>query len=329
MDAPRRRPPVSFSVDEVIGALFVGILGREPDREGRATYMGILEQSPAALSSVVDSLFNSEERRGTSFSPAEVMNALYTAALGRSPDEAGQATYLGWIADPSPKALQRIAVALFNSPEHQNRLLPVNLAEQVLIDHSPSGEFVALLQHLVARSYGRGLMVEVGLAVPSASYSIDFLRLSGWRGILIEHSPDLRAAIESRFSGLDFRLVQARVLNTELEEESAESLALRSAPIDMAKLSKKNTALVRLASVLAEVGAPTNFEILAVSGAYNTADVINDLLETSDYRPAFIIVGLQAPQIWTTFTNVGLSPRVEQLYEVASATSLSIILARR
>ncbi len=41
---------VSFSADVVLEALYHGLLGREPDPDGRATYMRILEESPAALS---------------------------------------------------------------------------------------------------------------------------------------------------------------------------------------------------------------------------------------------------------------------------------------
>ena len=213
---------VSFSADAVLEALYYGLLGREPDAEGRATYMRVLEESPAALSGVVNSLFNSEERKGTSFSPEEVMNALYIAALGRPPDAEGRAIYSSWIkADPSAKAIQRIAAALFNSPEHQNRLLPADVAGQVLIDHSPDGEFLALLRQLVTGTDRQGLLVEVGLPTPSASFSIDFLKLSGWRGILIEPSPELRPSIELRFSGLNFELVQARVLETEDDRRRA------------------------------------------------------------------------------------------------------------
>lgn len=318
---------VSFSADAVIEALYHGLLGREPDPEGRASYIRLLEDTPAALSAVVDALFNCEERRGTSFSPEEVMNALYVAAVGRAPDAEGRATYLGWIqADPSAKAIERIAAALFNSREHQNRLLPRYVAGQVLVDHSPNGEFLALLRHIVTGTDRQGLLVEVGLPKPSASFSIDFLKLSGWRGILIEPSPELRFSIESRFSGLNFQLVQARVLDTDEETPAREDPALRS--IGLTTLERRS-ALVRLAAVLSKAGVASDFEILAVSGAPNTADVVNDMVEASDYRPAFLIVGLEPPGNWTTFSELGLHETVEQSYKVVSSMRRSMILALR
>ncbi len=257
------------------------------------------------------------------------MNALYVAALGRPPDAEGRATYSNWVqADPSAKAIQRIAAALFNSPEHQNRLLPADVAGQVLIDHSPDGEFLALVRQLVTGTDRQSLLVEVGLPTPSASFSIDFLKLSGWRGILIEPSSELRFSIESRFSGLNFELVQARVLDTDIEDETParENPALLS--IGLTTLERRST-LVRLAAVLSKAGVASDFEVLAISGARNTADVINDLIEASDYRPAFLIVGLKAPANWTEFSELGLRERVETLYKVVSSTPRSVILALR
>ena len=92
---------------------------------------------------------------------------------------------------------------------------------------------------------------------------------------------------------------------------------------------ERRSAVVRLAAVLSKAGIASDFEVLAVSGARNTADVINDLIEASDYRPAFLIVGRQAPGNWTAFSEMGLQKRVEQLYKVASSTQRSIILALR
>jgi hypothetical protein len=81
--------------------------------------------------------------------------------------------------------------------------------------------------------------------------------------------------------------------------------------------------------VLSKAGVASDFEVLAVSGARNTADVINDMVEASDYRPAFLIVGLEPPRNWTAFSELGLHDTVEQSYKVVSSTRRSIILALR
>ena len=108
---------------------------------------------------------------------------------------------------------EKIATALHSSPELQNRLLPKEFADCALIDHSRNGEFLAIIRQMIRDSHQPRLMVEVGLPFPNASFSIDFLRLWGWRGILIESSPELHPAIQSRFSGLNFELVEANVLD--------------------------------------------------------------------------------------------------------------------
>jgi hypothetical protein len=181
-----------------------------------------------------------------------------------------------------------------------------------------------LLRHLITGTDRQGLLVEVGLPKPSASFSIDFLKLSGWRGILIEPSPQLRPSIESRFSGLNFELIQARVLDTEDETPAREDPALLSIGLESRPLAR-----VPLAAVLRKAGVPRDFEVLAVSGAPNTHEVINDMVEASGYRPTFLIVGLEAPGNWTAFSEVGLSNTVEQLYKVVYSTRRSIILALR
>jgi hypothetical protein len=316
---------ISFPSEVVIEALFVGILGRRPDVDGQTFYLNKIEERSLDLPGVVQALLASPERQVQFFTAEEAIRALYLAALGRAADEAGLASYLDCMkTGASLKILNAIAMALHTSPEHQNRLLPKELADRALIDHSPCGEFLAMIRHFVG--VRRGLMVEVGLPDPSSSYSIDFLRLSGWHGILIESSPELHPAIQSRFSGLDFELIEASVLDRGIRANRAAATvpALRNvANLDLSDIQ------IGLASVLSAAKVPHSFEILAVSGALNTADIINGLIGTSEYRPALVIAELRPPQDWTDFSQVGLEAKIEQTYKIALSSEVSVFLARK
>ena len=318
---------ISFPADVVIEALFLGVLGRLPDVEGRDFYLTSLEERKLDLRGVVELLLRNPESQFQSFGAEEALRALYLAALGRLPDEAGAATYLEWFKrDASAKTLESIATVLHSSSELQDRLLPKEFADRALVDHSPNGEFMAIIRQLIGDSNGPGLMVELGLPFPNSSFSIDFLKLSGWRGVLIESLTELHPAIQSRFSGLNFELVEANVLERGVNAIKKKTPALQN----VANFGYSDRPVtVSLASVLAATNVPNDFEILAVSGALNTADVINDLIGASEYRPALMVAELRPPRNWNEFAQVGLDPTVERAYRTVFSTEQSLLLARQ
>jgi hypothetical protein len=316
----------SYTTESVFDSLHLGILGRAPDPTTRAYYVGMLEKGEADLPAVIKEVLGGRERQKPYFTAEQAIEAIHFAALGRVPDNNARAALAERVNTISRSdVLSGIGAALYNSAEHQNRLLPDNASDRVLVDHSPSGEFVAMLR-LFLGANGRGLMVEVGLPTPNASYSIDFLRLSGWRGILIEPSSELRSSIEARFSGLDFELIQARV-----GAETAESheVGWQAEGFALAELEDVGSDHAGLASVLAGASVPTAFEVLAVSGTVPTSEVINDLIGTSEYRPALIVAELRPPLNLTDLSQLGLSDRTAQSYEIGLSTERSVFLVRR
>ncbi len=318
---------MSYTAESVFDALSLGILGRVPDPETRAYYVGMLEKGELDLPAVVENVLSGRERQKPYFTADQAINAVHFAALGRAPDANARAALAERInMDSRSDVLSSIGATLFHCPEHQNRLLPSDVSDRVLVDHSPNGEFIAMLR-LFLGANGRGVTVEVGLPTPSASYSIDFLRLSGWRGILIESAAELRSSIEARFSGVDFELVEAQVGAKAAEPpeagwQTAVSFAL-------AELEDADAGNGALAPVLASANVPTNFEILAVRRALQTSEVINDLIATSEYRPALIIADLQPPLNWTDLSQLGLSEKTGQTYAVGLSTERSVLLVRR
>jgi hypothetical protein len=321
----RGRQKPYFTATQSVDAIYFAALGKLPDNDTRAALAERISMDSRSdvLSSIGAELYNSEHR----FTVSQAVDAIYFAALGKLPDNDARAALAERASmDSRGDVLSSIGAALYNNAEHQHRLLPENVSDRVLVDHSPNGEFFAMLR-LFLGANGRGLMVEVGLPTPSASYSIDFLKLSGWRGLLIEPSPELRSSIEARFSGTDYELIQARV-----EAKTAESYEAgwrTAGALALAELDDAVTGNGGLASVLANANVPTDFEILAVSNAVRTSEVINDLIGSSEYRPALILAELQPPLNWTDLAQLGLSEKTGQDYEVGFSTDRSVFLVRR
>ena len=211
---------MSYSAESVFDALHFGILGAAAAPETRAYYVRLLETGSLEISALVQELLGGRRRQRPYFTADQAIDAVHFASLGRLPDAATRGRLAEQIeADPTDGVLINLGKALYGSAEHQDRMLPANVAERVLVDHSPNGEFMAMLR-LFLGANGRGHLVEVGLPTPNSSYSRDFLALSRWRGIVVEPSLELGPLIEARFSGLDFELIPARVgAVAELETE--------------------------------------------------------------------------------------------------------------
>ena len=247
---------LSYPAEVVFDTLQLSLLGRAADPETRAHYIRMLEREELGLPQIVEKIFQDRERQKPFFTAGQAIDAIHFAALGRLPDDSVRDQLADRInASSRSDVLNDVAGAVYNSAEHQNRLLPANFADRVLVDHSPNGEFIAMLRLFLGVN-GRGTIVEVGLSSPSASYSVDFLRLSGWRGILIEPSSELCAAIEARFSGADFELIRTRA-----DTSSAQAGPGRQAPGSFGlaeELDQVGSGDAPLASVLAGVNSQSS-----------------------------------------------------------------------
>jgi hypothetical protein len=318
---------LSYPAEVVFDTLQLSLLGRAADPETRAHYIRMLEREELGLPQIVEKILEDRERQKPFFTAGQAIDAIHFAALGRLPDDSVRDQLADRInASSRSDVLNDVAGAVYNSAEHQNRLLPANLADRVLVDHSPNGEFMAMLRLFLGVN-GHGTIVEVGLSSPSASCSVDFLRLSGWRGILIEPSPELCTAIEARFSGADFELIRTRA-----DTSSAQAGPGRQDPGSFGlaeELDQVGSGDAPLASVLAGVNVPTDFEVLVVSKMVRTSEVINDLIGTSEYRPALIIAAVEPPLNWNNLSQLGLSDKTARSYGVGLSTERSVFLVRR
>ena len=82
---------------QTVSAFYLSYYGRPADTAGLAYWTGVLEQSGGNLGSIVGAFANSAEstaRFGT-LTPAQHISNLYQELLGRAPEAAGAAWWLG------------------------------------------------------------------------------------------------------------------------------------------------------------------------------------------------------------------------------------------
>jgi hypothetical protein len=321
---------LSFTVDEVLNALYGGILNRAPDPSGAAAISEKLTTDPSSLTDVVSDLLLSPERCGADHHQAQTLRAIYRAALGREPDAIGSALYGPWIQNDFDDGVMKVADALFNCPEYQERILPLNL-DRVLVDHSPNGELRAILRELAPHHGDSTLIVEVGIDNPGATVSLDLVKLLDWRAVLIEPAQDRQIAIESRFSGTNYRLLPAEVLiRSPLSANGPSDPQTKlAADLELLDLEATQPQLASLSKVLEKAGIPNEFGVLAIGVAQNTVDVLNELIQFSSFKPSRIILMTGVPNDLNRLEQLGLSDAVAAIYQIASTTSGSVLLRRK
>ena len=321
---------VSFTLEEVLNAIYVGILNRAPDPSGATDISNRLTAEPAALAEVISNFVSSPERFSVDRYQGQTLRALYRAALGREPDQAGIASYAPWVQTDFYTGVIRVADSLFNSAEYQDRVLPVNL-DRVLVDHSPHGELRAIIRELSPRGGAATLIVEVGVDDPGMTISLDLLKILDWRAVLLDPAPKRKVAIESRFSGTNYRLIEAAILRRNplaalAEDEQAYRQAKR---VEELGLLDAQPPLVSLSEVLETAEVPHEFGILAIGFAPNTTEVLNELIELDQFKPSIIVLMTPIPKDFTHIKQLGLGDAVAASYEAASTTTGSIMLLRK
>jgi hypothetical protein len=311
---------VTFTAEEIVEALYQGILNRPPDPDGRDIHLRRLAEDRGLLTSFIVNFVTSPERFNAEAAKQDILEAVFRAALGRAPDAEETESYGPLLQKNFGEGLREVARSVYASAEHQDRLLPPD-ADRVLVDHSPNGEFRVLLRQWLAGSGGRGVVVEVGATRPEASLALDLAKALNWRAVLVEGDAKQWRAIESRFSGANFDLIKAHVLAPS-SPEAAGGAKVRALGLTAAA----PTALTPLGPLLDKAGVPDAFDVLTLGGAANTMDVLDELLLSSSFRPKTIIVATPIQLEALTLRQYGLGEAACGLYEVFATTDRSVLL---
>lgn len=177
--------------------------------------------------------------------------------------------------------------------------------------------------------------VDVGAGGRERSNSYDLMRHFGWRGLLVEANPALLGSIEADFAGLDMRLVSCAVSNYE-----GRATFTLGANDDVSSLDPAAAAgwgdttgsvevdVRRLPSLLSEQAIPFDFDLLSLDVEGEDIRVLNDLVDTSAYRPRWVIIEASHDFKVRTLEDAPFSLGVRRGYRVHTATSANLILAR-
>ncbi len=265
------------------------------------------------------------------FSAEQVIEALYRATFNRAPDKGGFATHVARL-DSDPSTLLSIAQDMFNCEEHKI----LSESSTGLADHSQFREFPLLLRHLVSDGSIEKLIIDVGARGKDRSNSFDLLSQFGWKGVLIEANPKLYHEIASDFHGTDFTLVECAVGPSEgvmpfyIGSNDDVSSLLKDAAVSWGELrGQVEVEVQRLPKILQRLKIPQSFDVLSLDIEGVDVSVLNDLIDSSHYRPKYIIIEASYNFQTKQLSDVGCSTNVQASYEIVAHTEANLILKLR
>lgn len=264
------------------------------------------------------------------FTAKEVVAAMYMAALGRKPDEAGLHYALDVLGE-NPGNLMKLAHGIFSSDERRS----ASGASGAFEDHSQFGEVPLLVKSIVNSASKYKTVVDVGARGRDRSNSYDLLKDFGWQGLLIEANPALQASIKAEFSGTRFVAIQCAIGPEEgtlpfyigtnddvssLRKDAAQGWGDIRGQVDVD--------VRRLHKVLADHEVPKDFDLLSLDIEGMDVEVFNDLLAASPYRPTYVIVEASYDYKTKTLADAGFSDQVQREYRIIEQTQANLILAK-
>ena len=269
----------------------------------------------------------------------DVVEALYGALLRRSPTarelSEGEAQLMG---DGSAASL---AEAIVNRTAFKQRVSDARarwgLSEDRLInDVAQNGEIEILLKLVVNRACANRTVVDAGARGRDGSNSYDLLRYFGWRGLLIEANPSLADSIRTEFAGLDCVVESCAV--SDYEGDAVFTLGINDdvSSLDASMAGKwgplhgqVTVPVHRLGLLLERHAIPYAFDLLSLDIEGEDVKVLNDLVENTPYRPAWIILEGPAGGFEARLDVIGCCPGVVAEYRVATNTIANLILEHR
>ena len=253
---------------------------------------------------------------------------VYRALLRRDPD-ASACDKVERLKE-GKASLQDILCEVVSSPEF---LQPET--QRFTNDQSQFGELEILLRLWVNDFARQRLVVDVGARGRERSNSYDLMKTFGWRGILFEANPNLVASIREAFAGLDYELVACAVSDYCGEailhlgiNEDVSSLDLAAAsgwgPISGAI----NVEVKRLGVALQDRNVPFDFDLLSIDIEGEDIKVVNDLIDSTHYRPGWIVIEASYDFTTRSLNDLPFSPNVRKSYALVGQTVANLILKR-
>ena len=263
--------------------------------------------------------------------PSEIVTTIYIALLGREPDQLGLDTFVELYKSDG---LQKVLEAIGGSEEMRKRVSATNYREHWSL--SQFREVEILLSLMTSNVAPSKIIVDVGAAGVHLSNSIDLISSIGWKGILIEANPKDAALLAEAVKDIDATVLNCAVSDTEGEatfflgkhpHHSSLKLEMTSSwgPIDGEITVTKR----RLPNILKDENVPEVFGVLSLDIEGVEFEVINDLLDNSNYRPQWMIIEWGEKLYEATLSDERLTEKIRQEYSIVGGTEANIFLQHR
>jgi len=256
---------------------------------------------------------------------------LYEGLLQRTPEN-HEVEY--WVNVAAEKGTRHVLEQFVSSQELVERIKQTrDFAQNWSL--SQYGEVELLLKLISKEVFASPTIVDVGAAGVDISNSIDLIATMGWRGLLIEANPHHAELLATEIAELNANVVCCAVAATEgeatfylgrnhhlssLNQEMAESWGDSQGEITVTKR--------RLHKILDEHNIPQNFAVLSLDIEGVDFEVLNDLINSSLYRPDWIIIEWGHTIFEATMDDHRLTDAVRTEYEIVGTTFSNILLKR-
>ena len=257
---------------------------------------------------------------------------LYEGILQRTPEN-HEVDY--WVNVAAEKGTRHVLEQFVSSQELVERIKQTrDFAQNWSL--SQYGEVELLLKLISNEVFASPTIVDVGAAGVDISNSIDLIATMGWRGLLIEANPHHAELLATEIAELNADVVCCAVAATEgeatfylgrnhhlssLNQEMAESWGDSQGEITVTKR--------RLQNILDEHQISPSFAVLSLDIEGVDFEVLNDLINNSNYRPNWIIIEWGHTIFEATMEDARVTPEVRSEYEIVGGTFSNIFLKRK
>jgi FkbM family methyltransferase len=265
------------------------------------------------------------------FTPEELITALYQSLLGRKPDKGG---FDAHVANCGQFPLENVIEGFLGSQEFMDRFSLLK-SERLLNDSSQFGEVELLLKYWVNAQAAHRFVVDIGARGRARSNSYDLLRYFGWKGLLVEANPHLIPGIKRDFEGLDVEVLHCAVSLEEKEVDLYLGVNEDISSLDPVMTAswgevsgKIKVPAKRLANLLEEKGIPEDFDLLSLDIEGLDVTVFNDLVLHSRFRPNWVVIEVSRDWVGADLESLGFHPVISGLYKIQGQTQANLILSR-
>lgn len=268
--------------------------------------------------------------------PFILIQSVYRALLDREPDADGMRSWLAWWKS-GDQCIEKFLKAIIQSQEFQQRslkhFLGSNPSMPYIFDNSQYGEVGLLIQEIVSSSCPHKTVVDIGARGKDRSNSYDLITGWGWKGLLIEANPNLISNLEELYKNSTGKVIHSAISDFEGDIDF-----YIGSNLDVSSITKATTSnwcdveksvrvkCRRIAPILIEHKIPFDFELLSIDIEGEDIKVMNDLLETSRYRPRYIIIEASFDFSTKKLEDLPFNEIIKTNYVICRQTKANLVL---